>query len=471
MYRLKLILVLSLSFLTVTLSINAQARELKVQRKGDGVYETYGVGDDLKSARRDAIRNALQYAVTQFVVSEIEIEDDKIIKDTLYSTMNGEIDRFVVHDTWAELGQVFISAELEIKDSKIQSTVGRFASAGVGVRVAGNNTAVLESDELLNSISSANAEKVRLIDQAYVSQQLFFQALRGFPARAFDITLSQVSVDQYNPDKINLVIAVEPDSEWVNTHFQYLSKMASVATAGMDRLRQLTGMRSAYRACESKPKKITLFSDIAYEWTCVALPVYFWSGAYYFLLNPFAPVPPPQNKNLFWPGNNLLNLTHGLTGLIADKFIGRALPGNGETEIIMYVFDENRRLISCVHEWEPENHVESRGTEVRVSKVTYEFDGYVIDYRKARYKATVPASKFITKSGNAAKSVAFEVVSLIELRMPSNRRITAAIIADHGDYDSYFGIQVGVSKRRSEINRYCTSRARWVADTVADLPL
>jgi hypothetical protein len=76
---------------------------LPYQVKGDtAMVEVTGVGANLREARMDAIRVALQRTMQQLVVVDRLIKDDKVVIDKIYSTLNGYIENFkeleVQHD-------------------------------------------------------------------------------------------------------------------------------------------------------------------------------------------------------------------------------------------------------------------------------------------------------------------------------------------------------------------------------------
>ena len=196
-----------------TSSASAVANGLYVQKIADNTYVTYGYGVSEADARSSAIRNGLQYATQQLVISEIKIESDELVTDLLYSTMNGYIEKFDVLESVKKGDEYFVRATLKISDTEIKATVDRFTGIGVGIE----NTSSVDSDAFQSSIESAYAEMDRRTNQIFVARKLYEEMARGWPEQAYNITLKELTVDKSNPTVATLVASVAYDEDWLDS--------------------------------------------------------------------------------------------------------------------------------------------------------------------------------------------------------------------------------------------------------------
>ena len=108
--------------------------DLRIEKIAENTYLTYGFGPTEPEARVNAIRNGLQFATQQAVNVETTVEAGEVIQDSLYSTMNAQVDRFTVTNVSAVGDEIYVQAELEITDSAIKATVDRYRDIGVGIQ-------------------------------------------------------------------------------------------------------------------------------------------------------------------------------------------------------------------------------------------------------------------------------------------------------------------------------------------------
>lgn len=166
-------------FLLVALAPAAGAQEesaLRVTGQGESSYE----------AREDAIRQALQIAVEQLVISQQVVENDRLTLDRLSSTMNGFVSAFAPVRSYSENGSVFIEADIIVSRSRIENFIGLTNGARTEVN----------SDNIL---ASMQAERLARVARADMVAALF----RDFPDRALEAGPVSLSLNPANPGLVD----------------------------------------------------------------------------------------------------------------------------------------------------------------------------------------------------------------------------------------------------------------------------
>ncbi len=157
-----------------------------------------GEGGTYWEARQDCIRQAVQQTVPQLVIADRRIEADKVVKDTVLSTMNGFVDSFHVVQQWSEDRKIRMKAEVRISLSGIENFV---LSQGKG-------GAKFDSDTLLSNLTKDDLARD---SRTAIIKRLF----DGFPARAFDASIQAISPDPQNRAKVLVTIDVQTNRMFV----------------------------------------------------------------------------------------------------------------------------------------------------------------------------------------------------------------------------------------------------------------
>ena len=183
----------------------------------ENTYETYGLGADEPEANFNAMRNGLQFATEQLVISEIKIEAEEIVEDALYSTMNGYIESFDVLESAPIGDQHFIRARLKISPVQIKNTVERFSGIGLGIE----NTAAIQSDGIAAALRAAQAEFDRRKNQLFVASKLYKDMLKDLPDKAYDFTLDNIEFGSEVPATVTVAGTISYNPQWVKDYQSY----------------------------------------------------------------------------------------------------------------------------------------------------------------------------------------------------------------------------------------------------------
>ena len=253
-----------------TSSASAAANEFYVQKIADNTYVTYGYGVSEADARSSAIRNGLQYATQQLVISEIKIESDELVTDLLYSTMNGYIEKFDVLESVKKGDEHLIRATLKISDSEIKATVDRFTGIGVGIE----NTSYVDSGEFQSSIESAYAEMDRRTNQIFVARKLYEEMARGWPEQAYNITLRELTVDKSNPTVATLVANVAYNEDWLDSFEAHQKLIGDLMEWAPSDLTFGNNQWQMIRICFRKVSDLGAWKRAFDSRECVSSPIY-----------------------------------------------------------------------------------------------------------------------------------------------------------------------------------------------------
>ncbi|MGA1341692.1 MAG: hypothetical protein ACO33A_01400 [Hyphomonas sp.] len=154
--------------------------------QNDTTLRITGQGETSYEARQDAIRQALQIAVDQLVVSQQVVENDRLTLDRISSTMNGFVSGFMPIRSFSENGSVFIEADIIVSQSRIENFIGLTNGARTEVN----------SDNIL---ASMQAERLARTARAEMVAALF----RDFPARALEAGPVSFSLNQVDPSLVD----------------------------------------------------------------------------------------------------------------------------------------------------------------------------------------------------------------------------------------------------------------------------
>ena len=212
----------------------------------EDTYETYGLGANEPEANFNAIRNGLQFATEQLVISEIKIEAEEIVEDALYSSMNGYIESFDVLESTLIGDQHFIRARLKISPVQIRNTVERFSGIGLGIE----NTAAIQSDGIASALRAAQAEFDRRKNQLFVASKLYQDMLKDLPDKAYDLTLDNIEFGSEVPATVTVSGTISYNPQWVKDYRSYyvlVHRLISWLPEEVDITAKLSMRKSCYR--------------------------------------------------------------------------------------------------------------------------------------------------------------------------------------------------------------------------------
>lgn len=196
--------------------------DLRIEKIAENTYLTYGYGPTEPEARVSAIRNGLQFATQQAVNVETTVEAGEVIKDSLYSTMNAQVDRFTVTNVSAVGDEIYVQAELEITDSAIKATVDRYKDIGLGIQSRdAQQSAASASDvqaafaKAFDQIKEKEDERRRHTANLPVARELYYKLFEGWPEDAYAIELDAIEIDKADPTKAEISIKVEYKKSWL----------------------------------------------------------------------------------------------------------------------------------------------------------------------------------------------------------------------------------------------------------------
>jgi len=142
------------------------------------IVEVSGEGSTFWEARGDCVRHALQQTMKQLVIAERRIEDDRVLRDSVLSTMNGYIDAFEVLSQTREGGSIILRARVTVSSTKIENFV--LSTSGTSARV--------DAQGLL-----ADYQRDRMARQSRT--EIFVGLFDGFPGGGYDVSLKDLRPD------------------------------------------------------------------------------------------------------------------------------------------------------------------------------------------------------------------------------------------------------------------------------------
>ena len=201
------LLVVTLMTICISVAGNTSADS---RRAAEVKVRVTGFGATLLDARQDAIRKALQKILTQRVVAERIIKNDKIIVDQILSSMNG-----------------FISGFKEVSIKRVSSGIELKADVTVSTSTVENYIATRAGTKSSVEGSALFAEVNRIQLQREFFSNYIDRLFRGFPSAVLraDVTRIRPSSDG---SKIQIRIRLAPNRDWLR---QLRQGVASIAVA------------------------------------------------------------------------------------------------------------------------------------------------------------------------------------------------------------------------------------------------
>ena len=182
-----------------------------------------GRGESEWAARNDAVRQALQAATRQLVIADRVVSDDKVLRDTVMSTMNGFVDKFEVIRTFKDGGDIAVEADITVSNSRIQNFLG--TSIGGTGPVRGSDLAASLQGELATRAARA---------------EIFWRLFSGYPGKAIQIKIDKVGLNEINPNLIMVDYTLSTDEAFVTAFKQGVTTLtdSSSTSHGKGEIRQ-----------------------------------------------------------------------------------------------------------------------------------------------------------------------------------------------------------------------------------------
>jgi hypothetical protein len=181
--------------------------------QGEVEVHVTGRGDSELSARSDAIRLALQQTMSQLVIADRVVQGDRLLRDTVLSTMNGFVNRFEPIRTYREGQEIVTEANVSVSSARIEN----FLSA-----VTGTSASVRGSD------LSAGVQAQLLAVQARA--EILWRLFAGYPGKAISVKIEKVGVSETDPNLIAVDYSLTTDPNFVASLKQGLRALARQPT-------------------------------------------------------------------------------------------------------------------------------------------------------------------------------------------------------------------------------------------------
>lgn len=161
-----------------------------------------GRGPSPSEAHNDAVRQALQQTVKQLVFADRSVENEKVVRDRVMSTMNGYVEAYRVlkKEFDAKDGLFTQEEEITVSLTRIENFLG--IAKGASAELKGG----LLSDDATREIAQRNLRGI-----------IFDRLLTGLPSSAFEISFGSPSPDQRDPTQFNFQVSVKLSDRWLNS--------------------------------------------------------------------------------------------------------------------------------------------------------------------------------------------------------------------------------------------------------------
>lgn len=172
------------------------------------VVDVVGYGSTVNEARADAVRQAMQAALSQLVVSDIAVDGDTVLRDRVQSTMNGFVDRVEETNMRREGDEIVISSRITVSTTRIANFLGLQSAAA--------------SVDGLSLLSELNRET----EQRSAVAEILARSFRGFPSKAIETTITSIKPSPKNPDEVLIDFSFAPSREWLKSLDDTLQALA-----------------------------------------------------------------------------------------------------------------------------------------------------------------------------------------------------------------------------------------------------
>jgi hypothetical protein len=186
---------------------------LSVFAQGEVQVRVTGRGESEWSARNDAIRQALQQAMSQLVIADRVISDDKVLRDTVMSTMNGFVDRVEPIRTYKDGNEIVTELNVGVSKTRIENFLG--GSTGASASVRGSDLSAGLQGELLSRTARA---------------QILWRLFAGYPGKAIEIKVEKIGLSEQDPNLIIVDYSFSTDKAFLSSLKQGLKALGRAPT-------------------------------------------------------------------------------------------------------------------------------------------------------------------------------------------------------------------------------------------------
>jgi uncharacterized protein len=179
---------------------------------GTVTVQVTGSGPTIEEARTDAIRQALQQTITQLIVVDRAIKNDRIVRDNILSTMNGYIEKFQPGKIEKANTGFVVTASITVSASRIENFIG--VSAGSGTSI--------DAPSLL-------AESNRELAQRKARGEILDRVLQGFPVSGSDIKITGIKPADTDPTMLAVDFALTYNPTFLKALSETLRVLSSAA--------------------------------------------------------------------------------------------------------------------------------------------------------------------------------------------------------------------------------------------------
>ncbi len=130
-----------------------------------------GVGATEDAARRHAFQRAIESKVGTLLLTEVVVQDQRLVKDDIFDFSSGYVDRFTVISVEQRSGQYIVVADVWVSDSKIKSRI-----------ISKNTTSTVNGSAISEKVASYTNTKQQ-------GDVLVAKAVEFYPSRSFDVAL------------------------------------------------------------------------------------------------------------------------------------------------------------------------------------------------------------------------------------------------------------------------------------------
>lgn len=198
------------------MSSSATAQTGDKRQAIDVTVETNGSGSTSAEARKEAIRSALQQVVPQIIVADRIVKDDKLIMDSVMSSMNGHVQSITTLEERRSGDRVDGSYRITVSTSEISSFLtSRFGSSA---NVDGN---------------SLSGEMMREREARGFRDQYIRRLFRGYPSRVINTEVIDTNSDPIDFTKLIIKFKASLDIDWINSLRSSLREISCAPSNGL----------------------------------------------------------------------------------------------------------------------------------------------------------------------------------------------------------------------------------------------
>ena len=178
-------------------------------------------GATLDEAKRNGFREAIERVVGSLVISQSELQNNKLVRDDIFSYSAGYIDQYEITGQETAQGQVTLDMLVKVKSSKLAE---RFlVSKQVDQHIDGGRL---------------STQVKTLLEERYNGDQVLAELLNGYPHNTFQIKTGegQLAFDRHR----NPYVVVDYEIAWSPLYLEALAEAMEATSAKADSCNGIT---------------------------------------------------------------------------------------------------------------------------------------------------------------------------------------------------------------------------------------